>query len=57
MSVLPVPAARLYCETLGSGPLLVMVPGATGTAESLRQCAEHLAQSYTWPSTTGAASR
>jgi hypothetical protein len=47
LSVLPVPGARLYYETIGSGPLLVMVPGATGTAEGLRRAAEHLAQSYT----------
>jgi pimeloyl-ACP methyl ester carboxylesterase len=47
MSVLPVPGARLYYETVGSGPLLVMAPGATGTAEGLRGAAERLAQSYT----------
>jgi pimeloyl-ACP methyl ester carboxylesterase len=47
MSTLPVPGARIYYETLGSGPLLVMVPGATGTAESLRKAAEHLAQTHT----------
>src|SRR3954471_18401532 len=47
MTILPVPAARLYYEASGSGPLLVMVPGATGTAESLRACSAYLAQSYT----------
>ena len=47
MSVLPVPGARLYYETLGSGPLLLMVPGATGTAESMRRAAQHLAGSRT----------
>ena len=47
MSVLPVPEAHIYYETLGSGPLLVMVPGATGTAESLRKAGERLAQTYT----------
>jgi pimeloyl-ACP methyl ester carboxylesterase len=47
MSLLPVPGARLYYETLGRGPLLVMAPGATGTAEGLRRAAEHLAHSYT----------
>lgn len=43
MSLLPLPAARLYYETVGSGALLVMAPGATGTAEGLRRAAQHLA--------------
>jgi len=47
VSVLPVPGARLYYETVGSGPLLVMVPGATGTAEGMRRAGELLARSYT----------
>jgi pimeloyl-ACP methyl ester carboxylesterase len=47
MSTLPVPEARIYYETLGNGPLLVMVPGATGTAESLRKAGEYLAKTYT----------
>ena len=47
MSILPVPGTRPYYETLGRGPLLVMVPGATGTAEGLRRVAEHLARSHT----------
>lgn len=47
MSVLPVPGAHLYYETVGSGPLLVMVPGATGTAQGLRRSAGQLARSYT----------
>ena len=47
MSTLPVPGASLYYETHGSGPLLVMVPGATGTAESLRKVGEYLAQTHT----------
>lgn len=47
MSTLPVAEAGLYYETLGSGPLLVMVPGATGTAESLRKAGEQLARTHT----------
>jgi pimeloyl-ACP methyl ester carboxylesterase len=47
MSVLDVPGARLYYETHGSGPLLVMVPGANGTADVFRMVTEHLAARYT----------
>jgi pimeloyl-ACP methyl ester carboxylesterase len=47
VSTLPVPEAHVYYETFGSGPLLVMVPGATGTAESLRKTGEHLARTHT----------
>ena len=36
MGVLDVPGARLYYETHGGGPLMVMVPGATGTADSFK---------------------
>jgi pimeloyl-ACP methyl ester carboxylesterase len=42
-----VPEAHIYYETLGSGPLLVLVPGATGTAESLRKAGEQLARTHT----------
>jgi hypothetical protein len=55
MSILPIPAASLYYETLGHGPLLVMVPGATGTAESFRACAAHLAHAHTVAVSTGVA--
>ena len=47
MSILRVPEASIYYEALGSGPLLVMVPGATGTAEGLRKAGEFLAQTHT----------
>ena len=47
MSILGVPGARLYYETHGSGPLMVMVPGATGVADAFRMVTEHLAAHYT----------
>lgn len=46
-SILEVPGARLYYETHGSGPLMLMVPGATGSAYSFQSVAEHLAAHYT----------
>jgi len=46
-SILEVPGARLYYETYGSGPVMLMVPGATGTADSFRRVTEHLAAHYT----------
>lgn len=45
-SILTVPGARLYYETHGSGPVMLMVPGATGTADSFRRVTEHLAAHY-----------
>ncbi len=47
MSILEVPGARLYYETHGSGPLMVMVPGATGAADAFRTVTEHLVAHYT----------
>jgi pimeloyl-ACP methyl ester carboxylesterase len=47
MSILEVPGARLYYETHGSGPVVLMVPGATGTADSFRRVTEHLVAHYT----------
>jgi pimeloyl-ACP methyl ester carboxylesterase len=47
MTVLDVPGARLYYETHGHGPLLIMVPGASGVADSFRPVATHLALHYT----------
>lgn len=47
MSVLDVAGARLYYETHGSGPLLVMIPGAGGAADVFRMVTEHLAPHYT----------
>ena len=46
MTVLDVPGARLYYETRGSGPLLVMVPGAAGHGDSFAMVAQHLAARY-----------
>jgi len=43
MSVLDVPGARLSYETHGSGPILLMVPGANGDADGFKQVTEHLA--------------
>lgn len=47
MSFLEMPGARLYYETHGNGPLLIMVPGASGVADSFRPVATHLAAHYT----------
>src|SRR5437764_10891811 len=47
MGILDVPGARLYYETHGNGPLMVMVPGATGEAGSFTMVTEHLAAHYT----------
>jgi pimeloyl-ACP methyl ester carboxylesterase len=47
MSILEVPGARLYYETHGSGPLMVMVPGSNGVADGFRMVTEHLAAYYT----------
>jgi pimeloyl-ACP methyl ester carboxylesterase len=46
-SILEVPGARLYYETHGSGPVMLMVPGATGSAYSFQRVTEHLAAHYT----------
>jgi pimeloyl-ACP methyl ester carboxylesterase len=46
-SILEVPGARLYYETHGSGPVMLMVPGASGTADSFKSVTEHLAAHYT----------
>jgi pimeloyl-ACP methyl ester carboxylesterase len=47
MSYLDVPGARLYYEIHGSGPTLVMIPGAGGTGGVFRMVTEHLAARYT----------
>lgn len=47
MTVLDVPGAQLFFETQGHGPLLLMIPGATGTAASFTMVREHLAAHYT----------
>ncbi len=47
MSILEVPGARLYYETHGSGPLMLMVPGANGEAATSTRVMAHLAEHYT----------
>lgn len=47
MNTVEVPGARLSYETRGSGPLLLMVPGATGEAGAFSMLADHLAAHYT----------
>jgi acetyltransferase/esterase len=47
MTVLDVPGAHLYYETHGDGPLMVMIPGASGVSDSFRMVAAHLAECYT----------
>lgn len=46
MSVLEAPGARLYYELRGAGPLLVLVPGASGEADSYRNLADELSAPY-----------
>ena len=46
MSVLEVPGTRLYYELRGSGPLLVVVPGAKGEAGTYQDLAEALSGRY-----------
>ena len=46
-SILEVPGARLYYETHGSGPVMLMVPGASDTADSFKSITEHLVAHYT----------
>src|SRR5512132_26805 len=47
MSILEVPGARLCYESHGSGPLMLMVPGASGEAGVFKQVTEPLAAYYT----------
>ncbi|HLM20172.1 MAG TPA: alpha/beta hydrolase, partial [Propionibacteriaceae bacterium] len=47
MSILEVPGARLYYETHGSGPLMLMVPGASGAGDGFKRVRQHLAVHYT----------
>lgn len=37
MSILEVHGARLYYETYGSGPVMLMIPGASGSADSFQR--------------------
>jgi pimeloyl-ACP methyl ester carboxylesterase len=47
MSILEVPGARLYYETHGSGPLMLMVPGANGEGDIFTRVTKHLTAHYT----------
>jgi acetyltransferase/esterase len=47
MSILTVPGARLYYESVGSGPPLVLIPGGNGTAHIFGPIAQQLAQRFT----------
>jgi pimeloyl-ACP methyl ester carboxylesterase len=46
MSTLNVPGAQLFYEVNGAGPLLILIPGASGTGESFRLLAPHLTSRY-----------
>jgi len=47
MSIVSVPGARLYYEAHGSGPPLLLIPGAAGTAESFGKLTAQLAARHT----------
>jgi len=47
VSTLNVPGSRLHYEVLGSGPMLVLIPGATGDAEVFRPLAAALVKDFT----------
>lgn len=47
MSVIDIPGARLYYEIRGNGPLLLMIPGANGSADAFRRAAAELAAGCT----------
>jgi pimeloyl-ACP methyl ester carboxylesterase len=47
MAILDVPGASLYYETTGTGPLLVLIPGANGEADVFKPLAENLSSRYT----------
>jgi acetyltransferase/esterase len=46
MSTLKVPSAQLSYEVSGSGPLLILIPGASGVGEVFRQVARDLSARY-----------
>ena len=46
MSTLKVPGAQLSYEVTGSGPLLILIPGAAGVGEVFRQVAHHLSAQH-----------
>lgn len=47
MGTLEVPGASLYYEEVGSGPLMVLIPGGNGTAHIFNGLAQMLAARYT----------
>jgi acetyltransferase/esterase len=47
MSYFEVPGARLYYETRGAGPLLLLIPGANGDANGFPPLANELAADFT----------
>jgi hypothetical protein len=56
MSTLDVPGARLHYEAHGSGPLMLMVPGASGEAGVFERVTEYLPRTTPSAPTTDAAS-
>src|SRR5260370_15194269 len=46
MNILKVPGAQLSYEVTGSGPLLILIPGAAGTGEVFRPLAHALISHY-----------
>lgn len=46
MSILTVPSAQLSYAVNGSGSLLILIPGASGTGESFRSLERHLISHY-----------
>jgi pimeloyl-ACP methyl ester carboxylesterase len=47
VSILTVPGAQLYYEIQGSGPLMLMIPGAPGEAGVFKKVSKHLKLNYT----------
>ena len=47
MSTLSAPGARLYYETHGSGPLMLMIAGASGSDDPFKRAADYLAARHT----------
>lgn len=47
MPNLKVPGATLFYETTGSGPVLLLIPGASGTGNVFKRCASKLASDFT----------
>ncbi len=46
-ATLPVPGTRLYYEVRGTGPVLLMLAGGHGDADTMDACASHLAGKFT----------